>query len=102
MMQHLHDYVKENYERGNFQTYNEPDWSKTEHSYKNCSYQQNTSDDYQLGYQQARRDYETQHAFRHYPEELVKLTNKLVNGRVSEILEYIKGYNAGKEELLHK
>ncbi|KRL36653.1 hypothetical protein [Liquorilactobacillus uvarum] len=102
MLQEIHDFVKNNYEQENFQTYNEHNWSKTDYSSKNCSYQQNNMADYQLGYQQAIQDYKTQHEFRHYPEELAKLINKLTNGRVSEISEYIRGYNVGKEELLYK
>ncbi|MCI1903262.1 MAG: hypothetical protein LKJ03_04190 [Enterococcaceae bacterium] len=100
MFKQLHDYVKQNYEDGNYQ--------EAEEEYKNWSakYDQAASanpakkaSDYQLGYEQATADFEQKHSFHHYPEKLVDFANQLTENKMQEITEFIKGYEDRKKEL---
>lgn len=99
MFKKLHDYVKENYEAGKYQE------AEEEYQHWQATYRQ-TSDtnsgeisDFQLGYNQAITDHEAGHVFHHYPEALVRVADKLTGDGLTEILQFIEGYQQAKEKL---
>ncbi|CAK8054885.1 hypothetical protein [Eupransor demetentiae] len=90
----LHDYVKKNYEAGEYdeaQTAYQ-DWAKEKQSSK-------VQDDYQMGYEAAQSDYDQGKQFKHFPAGLTKLVNKLSQDRAHEISEYIRGYQEAAGQL---
>lgn len=98
MLQQLHDFIKENYEQGNFYSSKEhPEYYRPK-TYSTDQEQRDTRSDYCLGYQQAVQDYNSNRTFRHYPAKTTALINKFSDGRISEISAYIAGYNALKKE----
>ncbi|KRL02619.1 hypothetical protein [Liquorilactobacillus capillatus] len=100
MFRQLHEFIKENYEQENFNTtYNKASKGWEKDNYTTC---QHICSDYQLGYQQAKYDYQAHHFFYHYPAKIVSLLNRITRGRISEIENYICGYNDAKATILHR
>jgi hypothetical protein len=92
----LHDYVKKNYEQGNY------DGAKESWSTESVRAGQATTEpmsDYQMGFDQAVKDHEQHRAFHHYPSELVKLGNAVSDHKLAELSEFINGYNAAKKHV---
>lgn len=94
----LHDYVKDNYEQGNYESASRAyqDWKNTN------SYSQGVSgddkDDYQSGYCQAQYDYEVHGKFQRFSASFIKIINLLSNDKAVEVARFIEGYNAYKEK----
>ncbi len=96
----LHQYVKDNYEKGNYQAASEAykTW-KMENSYsQERNNQAGSTDDYQAGFNQAKFDYENEHHFKRFPSKFIKLINLLSDDKASEVSKFIEGYNAYKEK----
>ncbi|MBU9789335.1 hypothetical protein KTE19_07060 [Lentilactobacillus sp. IMAU92037] len=96
----LHDYVKKNYEQGNY------DSAKTDYqqwadssTHRDHSSATATQSDYQMGFEQAVRDHEQNRGFRHYPESLVKFGNTVTDNQMVELSEFIKGYHEGEKHV---
>ncbi|WP_429970897.1 hypothetical protein ACQW5G_07805 [Fructilactobacillus sp. Tb1] len=83
----FHDYVKKNYENSQYDN----EYSKF-HDY-------NSNTDFNLGVKQAKDDFYSNKHFKIYPLYLIKLTNKLFNNRLYEIVDFISGYNYEKRKL---
>lgn len=91
MLRRLHDFIKEKYENGEYQQA-----ADSYYSWKN-SIKADITDDYQLGYDQARSDFENHRSFHHYPDKIVSLTNNAFDHKSEEVIQFIRGYNAGVE-----
>ncbi|EEW54282.1 hypothetical protein [Limosilactobacillus antri] len=90
-LKQLHDYVKQNYEDGQFT--------------QNYSYeanQANPASDFRMGQQQARRDFQNGARFKFYPLLLVKIANLLTLKRLTEVKNFVEGYNREKRKLAPK
>lgn len=90
-LKHLHDYVKQNYENGQFA--------------QNYSYeakQSNQASDFSRGQQQARQDFQNGARFKFYPLLLVKIVDFLTLKRLTEVKNFIEGYNCEKRKLAPK
>ncbi|WP_248574683.1 hypothetical protein [Leuconostoc sp. MTCC 10508] len=77
----LHDYVKDNYENGIYRE-NEKWFEKDK----------NSVDDYQLGYEQAKRDYHKHHTFKRFPSTAANFINIVANNKAVEVSKFISGY----------
>lgn len=97
----LHDYVKKNYEQGKYQ--NTANQSQKQWSNGTDTKQSKTDQsDYQMGYDQATKDFKEHQVFRQYPQKAVTLGNELTNHQMTEVADFIKGYQAAKSDLLEK
>lgn len=102
LFKNLHNYVKDNYENG--------EYKEAENAYKNWSqinknYSGNGSvppNDYQMGYHQANEDYEKNLYFNSFPDKLIDFVNLFANNKLSEISNYIKGYKDAQNDILKK
>ena len=107
-LKQLHDYVKENYEAGNYKeaekaykkwrdtydyTYNAANAAKT-------AVKKSSLSDYQMGYEQAKKDYAESHSFKDFPKKGVNLVNRVTQNKAIEIERYIDGYNDAKAKIL--
>lgn len=87
----LHDYVKDNYENGIYRE-NEKRFEKDK----------NSVDDYQLGYEQAKRDYHKHHTFKRFPSTAANFINIVANNKAVEVSKFISGYENAKHDILTK
>ncbi|APU71512.1 hypothetical protein LCR01_13950 [Companilactobacillus crustorum] len=96
----IHDFVKYNYERGN---YHNAEFVYRDFTHYNTIKSNHYSEksDYQIGYNQAKIDYQREHCFHSYPDSLLELTNKLSDNHLLEIVDFIKGYDAYKNKIVH-
>lgn len=96
----LHDYVRDNYEQGNYQSSSQKyqNWKKSNSYGQGVSDVDDDQDDYQSGYQQAQDDYQTHDKFQEFPDNFIKVINLLSNDRATEVAQFIEGYNAYKEK----
>ncbi|MFD1418291.1 hypothetical protein [Companilactobacillus keshanensis] len=87
----LHDYIKNNI------------YDDVQEDYRHIKIRtkdDDPRDDYQMGYDQAVIDFRRNHRFHNYPGSIVKLTNKVSKNKMSEISEFINGYQAGKVHII--
>ena len=56
--------------------------------------------DYQMGYEQAKKDYAESHSFKDFPKKGVNLVNRVTQNKAIEIERYIDGYNDAKAKIL--
>lgn len=101
MIEHLHNFVKTNYQQG---TYFE---AQREYEHWQANYDQIKSqedpkqiDDYHLGYQQAEIDYRESQTFRYYPSYLINFANRISENRFVEISDFLRGYNDYKQTIV--
>ncbi|AUJ30759.1 MAG: hypothetical protein ABF991_07810 [Liquorilactobacillus hordei] len=95
----LHDYIKNHYDNGDYQ--------EAEQAYKNWkdtndySYHDDIdeSDDYTRGYNQATKDYQKNHTFKHFPENLINLVNLISKNKALEVANFIEGYKTYEKEI---
>lgn len=87
----LHDYVKKNYEAGNYD-----DIKSAYASWKYEKSKQTSMTDFEMGTQKAQADYSQNGSFATYPEVAIDILNKLFSNKASEIGEFIDGYNSYK------
>lgn len=87
-LKQLHDYVKQNYENGQFSQ-----------KYFYDANQSNQVADFRMGQQQARQDFQNGARFKYYPLLLVKIVNLLTLKRLTEVKNFIEGYNCEKRTL---
>lgn len=78
-MINIHDYIKNHYEKGDYN-----DFSST--------YSEYSESDYDFGYQKATYDYIKNKRFRWYPYFLISLINMLIGNRLIEIVNFLRGY----------
>ncbi|WP_203641243.1 hypothetical protein [Levilactobacillus andaensis] len=94
MLKDIHNYVKENYEAGNY------DDAKTAYtSWKTEKTQQSNLTDFEMGVQKAQSDYQKSGTFAAYPELTIDVVNKITDNKASEISGFIRGYNSEKERI---
>ena len=104
-LKQLHDYVKENYEAGNYKDAEKAykKWRDTNdytyHAAK-TAVKKNSLSDYQMGYEQAKKDYAESHSFKDFPKKGVNLVNRVTQNKAIEIERYIDGYNDAKAKIL--
>ncbi|MBW1606015.1 hypothetical protein [Lactobacillus sp. Sy-1] len=102
----LHDFVKKNYENGNYdfakKNYENYNFSGGIPQGVNYNMFRHQSKDFQLGYNQALNDYKIRNKFKHYPVKLIYLINMLFNNRAIEIYNFVKGYSLAKNTLRRK
>ena len=104
-LKQLHDYVKENYEAGNYKDAEKAykKWHDTNdytyHAAKTAVKKSSLSD-YQMGYEQAKKDYAESHSFKAFPKKGVNLVNRVTQNKAIEIERYIDGYNDAKAKIL--
>lgn len=95
----IHDFLKDNYENGNF---HEPDYHY-EYSYQDQKkYYRNdvrNMSDIELSYQQAQSDYRYGYQIKYYPVSLIKIINEILDNRLTEIVDFMIGYNQAKKDL---
>lgn len=93
MFKDIHDYVKKNYEAGNY------DDVKTAYTYWESEKSKETSaTDFEMGVQKAQEDYKKNGSFATYPKLAIDILNKLFSDKASEISEFIDGYNSIKSK----
>ena len=90
-LKQLHDYVKQNYTDGQF-----------DQNYSYEANQANPASDFWMGQQQARQDFQNGGRFKFYPLLLVKITNLLTLKRLTEVKNFVEGYNCEKRKLAPK
>lgn len=82
MMKDLHNYVKKNYEAGNYDDAKAAYTSwKTENNY------QSNLTDFEMGVQKAQSDYKKNGTFAAYPELAIAVLNKLFADKAFEVSE---------------
>lgn len=84
----LHDMIKQNYEQGLY---------SQNYTYKGYTNKSNLTSDFIMGKNKARSDYQHEKRFKHYPKLLFKLINFVSGRKISEIVEFINGYNYEKQ-----
>lgn len=90
----IHDFLKDNYGNGNF---HEPNYHyEYQNDYRNDAQH---SGDFELGYKQAQSDYCHSHHLKCYPISLIKVINKVLNDRLTEIVDFVIGYDQAKKDL---
>lgn len=90
----LHDYVKNNYEAGNY------DDAKAAYTAWNTTNDESTNlTDFEMGVQKAQSDYAKTGTFATYPKLAIDILNELFADKASEISEFIRGYNSEKERI---
>lgn len=94
MMKDIHNYVKKNYEAGNY-----GDAKDAYTSWKKVKSQQSHFTDFEMGVQKAKSDYKKSEAFAAYPKLAIDVMNKLLDDKAFEISEFIRGYNSEKEQI---
>ncbi|WP_049150225.1 hypothetical protein [Lactobacillus gasseri] len=94
MLKDIHDYVKKNYEAGNYD-----DAKAAYTSWKTENNQQSNLSDFEMGIQKAQSDYKKSGTFAIYPKLAIDVANKLFNDKAFEISEFIRGYNSEKEKI---
>lgn len=92
MLENIHNYVKRNYEAGNYD-----DTKAAYTSWENENNQRSNLTDFEMGVKTAKSDYKKSGTFAVYPELAVDSVNKLFDGRALEISEFIRGYNLEKK-----
>ncbi|AXX64904.1 hypothetical protein DS830_05190 [Bombilactobacillus bombi] len=93
MLKNIHDYVKENYEAGNY------DNAKAAYtSWETEKDKQTNLSDFEMGVQKAQNDYKQNRTFATYPKLAIGILNKLFGNKASEISEFIHGYNSYKSK----
>ncbi|MQS74856.1 hypothetical protein [Companilactobacillus halodurans] len=98
----LHDFIKENYEDGTFQS-TQDSYRQVKNDYQaSKDFHASTEDDYQLGYQQAMSDYRRDHAFRYYPKSLLRFANEISDNKLIEITNFIDGYKNAQKDISKK
>lgn len=88
---YLHDYVKKNYEAGNY--------DNIKSAYTSWEYEKNkqtSMTDFEMGVQKAQADYNQNGSFVTYPKLAIDILNKLFSDKASEVSEFIDGYNSYK------
>lgn len=78
-MINIHNYIKNHYENGDY------------YDFPNI-HSENSESDYILGYQQATYDYIKYKKFKRYPYFLITLVNHLIDNKLIEIVNFLKGY----------
>ncbi|GEP23320.1 hypothetical protein [Lentilactobacillus diolivorans] len=103
MLKELHDYVKKNYEQGNYKDAEAQykNWDNRNY-YDKKTQTQSKQSDYQKGYEQATQDFKNNRAFHRYPKEAVKIGNEITNNKLSEVSNFIAGYEKAKADLVNK
>ena len=99
-LKQLHDYVKENYkdaEKAYKKWHGTNDYSY--HTVKTAMKKSSLSD-YQMGCEQAKKDYAESHSFKAFPKKGVNLVNHVTQNKAIEIERYIDGYNDAKAKIL--
>lgn len=91
MFKDLHDYVKKNYESGNYE-----DVKSAYFSWKYEKNKQIRMTDFEMGVQKAQADYNQNGSFATYPKLAIDILNKLFSNKTSEVSEFIDGYNSYK------
>lgn len=89
----IHDYVKKNYENGNYDNaYSSYDssQSKCEYTYEYDNVKENETNDFDLGYKKGTSD--NFNRFKFIPLNLLKWINQILDGKLHEIIDYIEGY----------
>ena len=104
-LKQLHDYVKENYEAGNYKEAEKAykKWHGTnDYSYHTTktTVKKSSLSDYQMGCEQAKKDYAESHSFKAFPKKGVNLVNHVTQNKAIEIERYIDGYNDAKAKIL--
>jgi len=94
MLKDIHNYVKRNYEAGNYD-----DAKAAYTSWENENKQQSNLTDFEMGVQKAQSDYKKDGKFATYPELAIAVLNQLFDDKASEISEFIRGYNSEKERI---
>ncbi|GEO63630.1 hypothetical protein [Companilactobacillus nantensis] len=90
----IHDYVKKNYEAGNYD-----DAKAAYTSWETEAKRQSNLTDFEMGVQKAQRDYKKNGTFATYPELAIDVVNKLFDDKALEVSEFIRGYNSEKEHI---
>lgn len=93
MQLNLHDFVKENYENGNY------DFAKENYQNFHDETLKKETDDFTMGYNQAMQDYQSKHRFKHYPYKLTALLNRMLGNKLSEIVNFTDGYQSAKKQI---
>lgn len=98
----LHDYVKQNYEAGNYDASAEEykQWTNDYQSAVESDGHAGETSDFQMGYQQATTDHDHGFGFRDYPEVMINFGNIVSGNRLKEISDFIQGYNAAKKDII--
>lgn len=103
MSMNIHDYVKSNYENGNYDSFKNQ--YSNQNYYKNKKYYSKVCDDnlsdFKEGFNQAKSDYQIKHKFKHYPNFLLKLVNFIFFNKMKEIVDFIDGYTYFKQKNSH-
>lgn len=91
MFKDIHEYVKRNYEAGNYED--------AKKAYASWEYEKNNQDsmtDFEMGVKKAQKDYSENGSFATYPKLAIDMLNKLFDDKASEISDFIDGYNSVK------
>ncbi|BAQ56506.1 hypothetical protein LBAT_0117 [Lactobacillus acetotolerans] len=102
----LHDYVKNNYEKGKYSDAEEKYknagkyYSKKKYYFNKSNTNNHKTSDYKLGYDQAINDYKHNKSFHTYPKNAVNLGNSISKGKMNEVSDFIDGYNTAKEIII--
>lgn len=94
MMKDIHNYVKKNYEAGNYD-----DAKAAYTSWKTEKSQQSNLTDFEIGVKKAQSDYKKNGKLAAYPELAIDVVNKLFDAKAFEISEFIRGYNSEKDQI---
>lgn len=94
-VQQLHDFVKKNYEEGNYSR----DYSyQQEQRREDDEQKQENLSDFDLGVRQFRIDQQNRKIRPWYFYRLLLILNKILGGRLREITDFIKGYRSEQKK----
>lgn len=91
MLKNIHNYVKKNYEAGNYEN--------AKVAYTSWKKESNQLSDFEMGVKKAQSDYKLRGLFSTYPVLTVGAVNKLFDDKALEISEFIRGYNYEKRRI---
>ena len=97
--QQIKNFISENYHDGNYQAAVQQyhHWQSNYNRAKRYQTQEQISD-YQLGYGQAETDFQRDHAFHDYPQDLVLLANEIDGNQTKEVSDFVRGYKDGQDK----
>jgi len=103
MLKKFHNYPKYNYKQEHVEFEKEySEWQKrftdSKQSFTYTDYRSN----YQIGYNQAIRDYQSNCFFHQCPKTLIKFGNTLFDDKLSELSEFITGYEEANNNIINK